>query len=136
MEPVQLVTHIGTGIYRRRKLMAFLIFSLCFMVIGTISYFGYRKPPRYRAAATIVLKGSADQIPLFGEGPPKRPIYIQMALMQSRSLAESVLTSLPKAAIDELIQNRYYRDYQLELTNFYRRLIGQELIVYSPHRMP
>src|SRR3990172_1620042 len=135
MEPLQLVTRIGAGIYRRRKLMAVLVFSLCFVVVGTIGYFGYRKPPRYRAAATIVLKGSADSIPLFEEWTPKRPIYIQMAIMQSRSLAESVLTSLPKAAIDELIQNRYYRDYQLDLTNHYRKLIGQEPIVYSPQRI-
>ena len=85
MEAWQIISLIGTGIYRRRKLMAVLIFTLSFLVLGTIGYFGYGRAPRHRTAATIVLEGRADQIPLFEEWTPKRPIQIQLAINTSAS---------------------------------------------------
>lgn len=137
MEAWQLLTRIGRGVLYRRKVLALsiLIGSLVVLMSATYYFSVSKTPPRYRASATILLEVQSDKIPLFQEWVPRRSLPVQLAILQSRSLAESVLESLPKTALDDLLKNAYYTDYTLEVSNFFRRLAGNEPIVQSPQRL-
>jgi len=133
MEPWQLIKRIGRGVLYRRKVLAFvfLIGGLAVLESGTYYFFVSKNPPRYRTSATILLEIRPDQIPLFEEWLPRRPLPVQLAILQSRSLAESVLGALPKSSMEDLLKNPYYTDYVLEATNFFRVLAGKEPVVES-----
>jgi len=75
-----------------------------------------------------------DKVALFPDLSLYRPMAVQLALLQSRALAEAVIEALPRASVAELIENGYSRDYWLELQNSWRRFRGQELLVESPQR--
>ncbi|MBI3857533.1 MAG: hypothetical protein HY293_17775 [Planctomycetes bacterium] len=98
------------------------------------SYFLSKEPPRFRTSATILLETRPDRAPIFQELSPFRPLPVQLAILRSRSLAEGVVDSLPKASLKDLIENPYYVDYWLELKNAYRRFTGVEPEVESPQR--
>lgn len=134
MEPWQLLLRIGRGVLYWRKLLVVSIFLVSFLPLAVAAYYASRKPPRYTASAMILLQVRPDRIPLLEEWSPRTPFPIQLAILQSQSLAASVLESLPKTAVEDLLKNPYHADYRLDLENFFRRLVGKELVVYSPQR--
>ncbi len=134
MEGWKIVKRLGAGVVRRRKRLALLTFLAAALVLGPSAYYLWKEPPRFRTSATILLEARPDRIPIFQEFSPFRPLPVQLAILYSRSLAESVIESLPHASLKELIENPYYVDYMLELRNAYRRLIGTEPEVESPQR--
>jgi capsular exopolysaccharide synthesis family protein len=83
-----------------------------------------KEPPRYRTTATILIENKAERTPVFQEFSPYRPLPVQLAILQSRLLAASVVEALPKAAVDDLVQNPYGRDYLGNVMDSVARLRG------------
>jgi capsular exopolysaccharide synthesis family protein len=134
MDYWQIVRRIGRGVLRRRKRLALLSIVLAAGIFGPAAYYLSKEPPRFKTAATILLETRPDRVPLFQEFSPFRPLPVQLAILRSRSLAEGVIESLPKASLQDLIDNPYYVDYALEFKNAYRRAVGAEPEVESPQR--
>lgn len=128
----QMARRIVQGILRRRKRLALISFLVAAVLLGPVAYYFANEKPRYRTSATILFETRADRLPLFQEFSPFRPLPVQLAILHSRSLAESVLESLPKASLQDLIDNPYYVDYGLRIKNAYLRLIRAEPEVESP----
>jgi tyrosine-protein kinase Etk/Wzc len=124
MELWQLIRRLSAGIVRRRKRLVVLTFTAAFLLLIPAAYYFSRERPRYGVSATILIEATPDRVPIFQEFSPVRPLPVQLAILYSRSLAEAVLENLKPASIDDLIQNPYYTDYLLHLTNAYRRLTG------------
>ncbi len=124
MDQWRLAHRIALGILRRRKTLAVVTFLLAVLVTFPAAYYLSHEPPRYQAVATILLEVKPDRVPLFQELSPMRPLSVQMAILRSRSLAESVLSSLPRASVQDLTDNLYYVDYLQKLVNLYHRLLG------------
>ncbi len=134
MDLWHIVKRIGRGVLRRRKRLALATFLGAALILGSSAYYLSKEPPRFRTSATILLEARPDRLPLFEEFSPFRPFPVQLAILRSRSLAESVVESLPKASLKDLIEKPYYVDYTLETKNAYRRLMGAEPEVESPQR--
>jgi capsular exopolysaccharide synthesis family protein len=111
-----------------------LTFGIAILVLAPIAFLMSREPARYRTTATILIEARPANVPLFQEYSPFRPLPVQLAILNSRSLAQGVLESLPRASLQDLIENPYYVDYEQFLTNAYRRLTGGELLVDSPQQ--
>jgi len=132
VEQWHLIQRLASGVLRRRKRLCALCLVLSVAILAPIAFYGSKEPPRYRTSAVILLEARPDRVPIFQEFSPFRPLPVQLAILQSRSLAEAVIESLPRASVDDLIQNPYYTDYVLTLKNAYRRLVGAEPEVQSP----
>jgi capsular exopolysaccharide synthesis family protein len=131
---LRIVERLATGIVRRRKSLALLTLAAAVSLFAPIAYYLGKEPPRFRTSATILLEARPDRVPLFQEFSPYRPLPVQLAILRSRSLAEGVLDNLPKASYQDLVDNPYNLDYQLELKNAFRRFTGTEPEVHSPHQ--
>lgn len=90
--------------------------------------------PRFRTSALIVIESRPAGVALFQEFSPYRPLAIQLAILRSRSLAEAVIEALPRASVEDLIDNPYGPDPTQELHNWVRRLRGEEIEIESPQR--
>lgn len=134
MDIVTLARQIANALIARRKKWILLTTVLVLPVLTAAAYLVSREPPRYRTTATVFVEIRPDRTRLFRDVLPMRPLSVQMAILKSRSLAESVIGSLPQASLQDLIQNPYDRDYAQELQNWYRRLRGEEPVVESPQR--
>jgi polysaccharide biosynthesis transport protein len=134
MEVWEIVKRIAGGVARRRKAIAALTFGLALLAFGGLAYYLSNEPPRFRSQATILIEARPDRVPIFQDLSPFRPLSVQLAILNSRSLAEGVLESLPKVSVQDLVENPYYSDYWLQLTNTYRRFMGREPEIESPQR--
>ena len=65
---------------------------------------------------------------------PTSDAAFQLAILKSRSLAETVVENLPRESMEELLARGMHRDYLLEARNLLRRGMGQDAIVYSPQQ--
>jgi succinoglycan biosynthesis transport protein ExoP len=104
------------------------------VVFMPIAFVTSKEPPRHRTVSTILMETRPDRAPLFQEFSPFRPLDVQLAILRSRSLSEAVVESLPRNSVDDLVQNPYSVDYNLEFQNWIRRLRGEEIVVESPQR--
>lgn len=134
MDQWQIVTRIARGVYRRRKRLVGLTFVIAAVLLCPLAYYLSREPPRFRTSATILLEARPDRVPVFQEFSPYRPLPVQLAILQSRSLAEAVVDNLPKASLQDLVENPYHVDYLQVIKNFYLRWRGREPEVESPQR--
>lgn len=134
MEYWKLLKRVAIGVLRRRKRLWVLATVLAVALCVPVGYYLGKEPPRFRTSATVLIESRPDRVPVFQEFAPYRPLAVQLAILRSRALAEQVIESLPRASVQDLIENPYYVDYALELTNFYRRLRGLEPEVESPQR--
>jgi polysaccharide biosynthesis transport protein len=132
MEPWRQAKRVVEGILRRRKRLALVTFVVAVLVLVPLAYFSSQEPPRFQTGATILLEVRPDRMPVFPEFSPFRPLPVQLAILNSRSLAESVVEGLSKASLQDLIMNPYYVDYSMEIKNLFRRLQGLEPEVESP----
>lgn len=127
MEHWYLIRRLSQGVFRRRKLLTLLCFILASLGLAPVAYHLSQEPPRYRTSATILLEARPTRVPVFQEFSPVQPPAVQMAILRSRALAESVMDSLPKSSMNDLIENPYYVDYWLAIKNlFLRHVFGYE----------
>lgn len=134
MEQWHLIKRLAKGVLRRRKRLAVAAFLGAAALLVPAAWYLSKEPPRYRATATVLLEARPDRVPVFQEFSPFRPLPVQLAILRSRSLAESVLESLPRSTVEDLLERPYHFDWALELQNAYRRIRGQEPEVESPQR--
>jgi len=133
MDILTTLKQLALSLFSRRKRWLVLATGLALVLLLPAGYLLSQEPPRFRTSAVVFLESKVDRISLFQEFS-SRPMPVQMALLQSRALAEAVIEALPRASVADLIANPYSRDYWLELQNSWRRLRGQELVVESPQR--
>jgi capsular exopolysaccharide synthesis family protein len=131
MDILSALKQVALSLFMRRKKWIIMATALALAVCVPAAYLLSKEPPRYRTVATVFLESKAGT-PLFQEFSPFRPLPVQMAILQSRILAQSVIEALPRATVDDLITNPYDVDYQVEVQNWFRRMRGVPLIVESP----
>ncbi len=85
-------------------------------------------------SAVVLLEARPDRVPLFQEFSPFRPLPVQLAILRSRNLAETVLDQLPRASFRDLTEHPYRVDYREAFKNRYLRFLGREPEVESPQR--
>jgi polysaccharide biosynthesis transport protein len=134
MNNVQVLKQIALSVFTRRKKWVLLVSLLGVVVFMPIAFVTSKEPPRHRTVSTILMETRPDRAPLFQEFSPFRPLDVQLAILKSRSLSEAVVESLPRNSVDDLVQNPYSVDYNLEFQNWIRRLRGEEVVVESPQR--
>jgi polysaccharide biosynthesis transport protein len=130
----QVVQRIGRGVLRRRKRLALISMLAALALLVPAAHRLSKEPPRFKSSALILLEAKPDRVPVFQEFSPYRPLPVQLAILQSRSLAESVIDGLPKSSLQDLIENPYRVDYIQMMLNAYLRARGQEPEVESPQR--
>ncbi|HXG02274.1 MAG TPA: hypothetical protein VNO23_02515, partial [Candidatus Binatia bacterium] len=121
-------------VLRRRKRLVVFSFLLAAVTLVPAAIYLSKEPPRFRSSATVLLEARPDRVPVFQEFSPFRPLPVQLAILNSRSLAESVLDNLPRAAVDDLIERPYYFDLAAALNDLYARLRGWAPEVPNPRR--
>src|SRR3990167_1216793 len=134
MDILKILKQVAQSVMARRKKWVALGITLAILAFIPLAYMLSQEPPRYRTSALILIENRPDRTPLFQEFSPFRPLSVQFAILRSRSLAEVVIESLPRATVEDLIENPYSRDYALEFQNWMRRLRGEEIVVESPQR--
>jgi len=134
MDILKILKQVAQSVMARRKKWVALGITLALLAFIPGAYWLSREPPRYQTSALILIENKPDRTPLFQEFSPFRPLAVQFAILRSRSLAEVVIESLPRATVEDLIDNPYSRDYALEFQNWIRRLRGEEIVVESPQR--
>lgn len=135
MDTRTLLVQLARSLFARRKKWIALttLASLAFLVPA--AYLLSKEPPRYRTVAIVLIENKADRAPVFQEFSPARPLPVQLAILQSRLLAASVVEALPKAAVDDLVDKPYGRDYWGELQDWIQRRRGAETTpVSNPQR--
>ncbi|MEX2222017.1 MAG: polysaccharide biosynthesis tyrosine autokinase [Candidatus Rokuibacteriota bacterium] len=128
------IKQVALSLFARRKKWIALTTLAALVFLIPAAYVLSKEPPRYRTTATILIESKAGREPLFQEFSPNRPVPVQLAILQSRLLAASVVEALPKAAVDDLINNPYGRDYVGELTNWVSRVLRKEPVSPMPQR--
>jgi capsular exopolysaccharide synthesis family protein len=134
MEILTLLKQLARAVLARRKKWILLVTLAAAVVALPVAYVMSQEPPRYRTSATILIESRPESATLFQEFSPFRPLSVQLAILRSRSLAEAVVTALPRSAVEDLVENQYYRNYGLDFQNWLARLRGQEPAVESPQR--
>jgi succinoglycan biosynthesis transport protein ExoP len=134
MDTRTVVKQVAISLFARRKKWVGLTTVAALVLLGPAAYVLSKEPPRYRTTATILIETKSDRAPVFQEFSPSRPLSVQLAILQSRLLAASVVEALPKGAVDDLMQNPYGRDYMGDLSDWIGRLRGKEPPAPSPQR--
>src|ERR1700674_807425 len=129
MEILTTLKQLVLSLFSRRKRWIVLATGLALVLLLPAAYQLSHEPPRFRTGAVVYLESKGDRLSLFQEFATSRPMPVQMALLQSRALAEAVIEALPRASVADLIENPYSRDYWVELQNLWRGFRGQELLV-------
>jgi polysaccharide biosynthesis transport protein len=131
MDIVSTLKQVAESLFVRRKKWILLTVIGALAVFLPVAYLISREPPRFQTTATIFLESQAGT-PLFAEFSPYRPLSVQLAILQSRALAQSVIEALPRASVQDLIANPYGHDYRVDIQNWFRRLRGETPVVDSP----
>jgi succinoglycan biosynthesis transport protein ExoP len=134
MDTRTVIKQVAISLFARRKKWVALTTLAALVLLGPAAYVLSKEPPRYRTTATILIETKSDRAPVFQEFSPSRPLSVQLAILQSRLLAASVVEALPKGAVDDLMENPYGRDYMGDLTDWISRLRGKEPPAPSPQR--
>src|SRR5918996_720898 len=134
MESWSILERIVRGVARRRKRLALISGAIAFSVLLPLAYVMSKEPLRYRSSAVVLLEARPDRVPVFQEMSPTRPFPVQLAILNSRSLAETVVESLSNASQQELIETSYGVDYLHALQNAYLRWRGIEPPTVPPVR--
>jgi succinoglycan biosynthesis transport protein ExoP len=131
MDIVSTLKQVAQSLFVRRKKWIVLTVLGALVITMPAAYVISQEPPRYQTTATIFLE-SKPVSSLFEEFSPYRPLSVQMAILQSRALAQSVIEALPRASVQDLIANPYGHDYRVDVQNWFRRLRGEAPVVESP----
>jgi capsular exopolysaccharide synthesis family protein len=120
------VERLVRGMLRRRKRLAVITAFAALVVLTPPAYHVSKEPPRYQSTAVLLIEARPERMPVFQEFSTVRPLPVQLAILYSRSLAESVVESLPKASLQELTDTSYQVTYLQSLNNAYLRWRGIE----------
>src|SRR5919106_739708 len=120
------VERLVRGMLRRRKRLAVIPAFAALVVLTPPAYHVSKEPPRYQSTAVLLIEARPERMPVFQEFSTVRPLPVQLAILYSRSLAESVVESLPKASLQELTDTSYQVTYLQSLNNAYLRWRGIE----------
>ena len=131
MDIVSTLKQVAMSLFVRRKKWIILTTLAALAIVLPAAYLASREPPRYQTTATIFLESKAGT-PLFQEFSTFRPLAVQLAILQSKILAQSVIEALPRASVEDLIANPYSSDFRVDLQNWFRRLRGIPPVVDSP----
>src|SRR6266511_1949615 len=131
MDIVSTLKQVAESLFVRRKKWILLTVIGALAVLLPVAYLISREPPRYQTTAIIFLECQAVT-PLFAEFSPFRPLSVQLAILQSRALAQSVIEALPRASVQDLIANPYGHDYRVDIQNWFRPFRGEAPVVDSP----
>lgn len=131
MDIVSTLKQVAMSLFVRRKKWIILTTAAALALVLPAAYLASREPPRYQTTATIFLESKAGT-PLFQEFSTFRPLAVQLAILQSKILAQSVIEALPRASVEDLIANPYSSDFRVDLQNWFRRLRGLPPVVDSP----
>jgi len=134
MDTRTVIKQVAASLFTRRKKWMALTSVATFCALAPAAYLLSKEPPRYRTSATIFIENKAERVPVFPEFSPVRPVPVQLAILQSRLLAASVVEALPRAASEDLIQNPYSKDYWGDFMNWIGYLRGQEPPADNPAR--
>src|SRR5258706_15438135 len=107
MDTKTAIKQVALSLFARRKKWIGLTTLAALALLLPAAYVLSKEPPRYRTSSTILIENKADRAPVFQEFTPVRPLPVQLAILQSRLLAASVIEALPKSAIDDLVHNPY-----------------------------
>ena len=135
MESWSILDRIVRGVMRRRKRLALITGLVALFILMPLAYLVSKEPPRYRTSAVVVLEARPDRVQLFPDLGPSRPLAVQMAILGSRSLAETVVENLPSASLQEILETSYQVDYWQTLNNAYYRWRGIEVPAPNPARV-
>ena len=128
------IKQVALSLFARRKKWIVLTTFAGLVLLLPAAYLLSKEPPRYRTTATILIETKAERGPVFQEFSPYRPLPVQLAILQSRLLAASVVEALPKSSVDDLLHNPYGRDYVGDFMDWASRLRGKETAVDVPQR--
>jgi succinoglycan biosynthesis transport protein ExoP len=120
----QTAQRLALGVMRRRKRLALVSSLAALLALLSLAYSLSKEPPRYRTSAVIFLEARPSRTPVFQEMSPHRPLPVQLAILRSRSLADTVVESLPRASFNELLEVSYRVDYWDRIVNAYLRWRG------------
>jgi capsular exopolysaccharide synthesis family protein len=134
MEAWSVLERIVRGVMRRRKRLAVITTLVAVVLLLPAAYYVSKEPPRFRSSAVVLLEARPDRVPVFQEMSPVRPFPVQLAILNSRSLAESVVENLPPASLQELLETTYQVDYLQALSNAYLRWRGIDVPKPAPNR--
>ncbi len=134
MDSRTVIKQVALSLFARRKKWIVLTTIAGMVSLLPAAYFLSKEPPRYRTTATILIENKAERAPVFQEFSPYRPLQVQLAILQSRLLATSVVAELPGGAVDDLIHNPYGWDYIGDLTDWFDRLRGREVLPLTRQR--
>ncbi len=134
MDTRTVIKQVAISLFARRKKWIALTILAALGLLLPAAYVLSKEPPRYRTTATILIENKADRAPVFQEFSPYRPLSVQLAILQSRLLAASVVEALPKASLEDLIHNPYGRDYVGDIMQWVGRLRGKEPTAPTPYR--
>ena len=124
MDTRMVAKQVALSLFTRRKKWIVLTMLVTLALLLPVAYVLSKEPPRYRTTATVLIEIKAERSPVFQEFAPYRPLSVQVAILQSRLLAASVVEALPKASVDDLIHNPYGRDYIADAIQWFDRLRG------------
>ncbi len=134
MESWSILERIARGVARRRKRLALFTGLGALVVLLPLAFVISKEPPRYRTSAVLLLEARPDRVPVFQDMSPIRPLPVQLAILSSRSLAETVVENLSNTAIQELLETSYQLDPAQTLANAYMRWRGMEPPAPNPSR--
>lgn len=134
MDTRTVLKQVALSLFARRKKWIVLTTLAALVLLVPVAYVLSKEPPRYRTTAMILIETRSDRTPVFQEFSPGRPLPVQLAILQSRLLAASVVEALSKTAIDDLIHNPYGRDYVGDLMDWVGRWRGKEPPTSTPQR--
>ena len=134
MDTKTVLKQVAFSLFARRKKWIALTTISALIVLIPGAYLLSKEPPRYRTTATILIDSKVERAPVFQEFSPNRPLPVQLAILQSRLLAASVVEALPKSAVEDLLTNPYGRDYLGDFMDWVDRLRGKEAPITSPQR--
>jgi len=134
MDTRTVIVQVVRSLFARRKKWMVLTTITALVMLMPAVYVLSKEPPRYRTTATILIENKADRAPVFQEFSPYRPLPVQLAILESRLLAASVIEALPKASVDDLVHNPYGRDYVGDFSDWLARIRGKEVPTPSPRR--
>ena len=126
MDNATVVKQVAISLFARRKKWVALTTLTALVLLVPTAHRLSKEPPRYRTAATVLIENKAGREPLFQEFSPNRPLPVQLAILQSRVLAASVVEALPKNTLEDLLHNPYGRDYIFGATSPPRRRRNRE----------
>jgi capsular exopolysaccharide synthesis family protein len=124
------------GVIRRRKRLVLGTSLIALVLLLPAAFIASKEPQRYRSGAVVLLEAQPGRVPggVFGDMVPNRPFPVLMAILGSRSLAESVVDGLPRASVQELIETSYQTNLWQSIWSAYLGWRGVEVPVPSPSR--